>query len=236
MQFTIPKIALLAIALAVLGAVGGAVAIPLTNAPTFCASCHTIKPSYDSWAASSHKNVTCVACHVRPTLEGFIQDKAIKGTHDVWVTFFGTPKKPDELKATVYSEVCLSCHQNMLRISEIAQRDLPEPLKKPGLKMAHRKHMEAFKKRWPEEGCTTCHATVVHAKPYKGYPIVVPRGHIKMDEIPKAEQATIEAAMVKAHRTLDCFRCHDNKTEYEEKVISRKCETCHTEGISEILF
>src|SRR5207302_1194945 len=81
----------------VLGVVAAAEAIPLTSARKFCAACHTIKPSYDSWVNSSHKEVTCVACHVRPTLEGFIQDKVIKGTHDVWVTFFGTPKNPEDL-------------------------------------------------------------------------------------------------------------------------------------------
>jgi cytochrome c nitrite reductase small subunit len=236
MQFRIPKIVLTVIALAVLGAVAGAIAIPVTSAPAFCATCHTIKPSYDSWVKSSHKDVTCVACHVRPTFEGFIEDKVIKGTHDVWITVFGTPKKPEDLKATVHSEVCLSCHHNMLRISEITTRDLPEPLKKPGLIMEHRKHMEAFKKRGKGEGCTTCHATVVHAKPYKGYPIVIPRGHIKLDEIPKAEQVAIESAMVKAHRAGDCFKCHDNQMQYEGKVLSRKCVTCHTEGISDILF
>ena len=116
MQFSVPKIAVVLIVLAVLGVVAAAIAIPSTNAPTFCASCHTIKPSYDTWSASTHKNVTCVACHVRPTFEGFVQDKVLKGTHDVWVTLFGTPKKPDELHAKVHSELCLACHQNMLRI------------------------------------------------------------------------------------------------------------------------
>lgn len=237
MQFRVPKLVLIVIALAVLGAVAGAVAIPLTNAPPFCASCHTIKPSYESWAASSHKKVTCVACHVRPTVEGFIQDKVIKGTHDVWVTLIGKAKQPDELKAIVHSEVCLACHQNMLRISEVATRDLPGPLKKAGLIMEHRKHMEAFQKRGKGEGCTTCHATVVHSKPYKGYPIVVPRGHIKMDELSAAEKVSIEGSMVKAHRGADCFRCHDGKTEYEGKVLSRKCLTCHlSENLSDFLF
>jgi hypothetical protein len=97
--------------------------------------------------------------------------------------------------------------------------------------------MEAFKKRGKGEGCTTCHATVVHAKPYKDYKIVIPRGHIKLDDIPKAEKASIEATMVKAHRAADCFRCHDGKTEYEGKVLSRKCLTCHvSENLSELLF
>src|SRR2546427_12997647 len=98
MECRIPKTVLIVVVVAVLGVVAAAVAIPLTSAPKFCATCHTIKPSYDSWVLSSHKDVTCVACHVRPTFEGFIQDKVIKGTHDVWVTFFGTSKKPEDLK------------------------------------------------------------------------------------------------------------------------------------------
>ena len=236
MQVNIPKIAVILITLAVLGIVAAAVAIPLTNDPRFCASCHTIKPSYDTWAVSTHKEVTCVACHVRPTFAGFMEDKVIKGLHDVWVTFVGTPKKPEDLKATMHSEVCLSCHQNMLRISELATRDLPGPLKKAGLIMEHRKHMEAFSKRGKGEGCTTCHATVVHSRPYKDYPIVVPRGHIKLDELQKAEREALEASMVKAHRSADCFRCHDGKQEYERKILSRKCETCHTQALSETLF
>ena len=236
MQVNIPKIAVIVITLAVLGVVAAAVAIPLTNDPRFCASCHTIKPSYESWAVSTHKEVTCVACHVRPTFEGFMEDKVIKGMHDVWVTFVGTPKKPEDLKATVHSELCLSCHRNMLRISELATRDLSGPLKKAGLIMEHRKHMEAFNKRGKGEGCTTCHATVVHSQPYKGYSSVVPRGHIKLDELPKAEREALDASMVKAHRTTDCFRCHDGKQEYEGKILSRKCETCHTQALSETLF
>src|SRR5207245_8000599 len=100
MEFRIPKTVLIVVVVAVLGVVAAAVAIPLTSAPKFCATCHIIKPSYDSWVKSSHKDVTCVACHVRPTFEGFVQDKVIKGTHDVCVTFFATSKKPEDLKAT----------------------------------------------------------------------------------------------------------------------------------------
>ena len=236
MRRNTPKIAVILITLAILGVVAAAVAIPLTNDPKFCASCHTIKPSYDTWVISTHKEVTCVACHVRPTFEGFMEDKVIKGMHDVWVTFVGRPKRPEDLKATVHSEVCLSCHRNMLRISELATRDLSGPLKKAGLIMEHRKHMEAFNKRGKGEGCTTCHATVVHSQPYKGYSSVVPRGHINLDELPKAEREALDASMVKAHRTTDCFRCHDGKQEYKGKILSRRCETCHTQALSETLF
>src|SRR5438270_5160903 len=192
MRRNTPKIAVILITLAILGVVAAAVAIPLTNDPKFCASCHTIKPSYDTWVISTHKEVTCVACHVRPTFTGFMEDKVIKGMHDVWVTFLGRPKRSEDLKATVHSEVCLSCHRNMLRISELATRDLSGPLKKAGLIMEHRKHMEAFNKRGKGEGCTACHATGVHSQQYKGYSMVVPRGHVKLEDAAKGEKEALD--------------------------------------------
>ena len=153
----------LLIAVVVVGAVVlGGLATPLTNHPKFCASCHTIAPSYETWAKSSHKEVTCVACHVRPGLEGFIEDKAIAGTKDLLITFFGTPPDPHDLQATVYSEVCLGCHRAVLRVTEVAERDLPSPVKEVGLIMSHRAHIEAFVKRGKGEGCTTCHSRIVH--------------------------------------------------------------------------
>lgn len=206
-------------------AVGG-VAIPLTNRPTFCASCHTIAPSYESWAKSSHKEVECVACHVRPGLAGWIHDKAWNGSKDLAITLFGTPTDPHNLQAKVDSNVCLGCHRNILRVSEIAVRDLPSPVKDVGLIMSHRKHMDAFEKRRQGEGCTTCHAAVVHERPIKGYPVVIPRGHVSADSKPwKPEHP--EGTVLHKRALADCFRCHDNKTEHEGKVVSRKCETCH---------
>lgn len=204
----------------------GGVAVPLTNHPKFCATCHNIRPSYESWAVSSHKEVTCVACHVRPGVEGFLHDKAWAGTKDVAITFFGTPTDPHNLQATVSSEVCLSCHRNILRVSEVAPRDLPSPVKDVGLIMSHRKHMEAFAKRGQGEGCTTCHARVVHEKPIKGYPIVIPRGHVAVDGKSYVPDHP-EGSKLRTAALQDCFRCHDGKTEHEGKVLSKKCETCH---------
>ena len=211
----------------VAGAVAlGAVAIPLTNHPAFCASCHTIKPSYDSWVKSSHKNVTCVACHVRSGIEGWLQDKAWAGTKDVAIYLFGTPTDPHNLKAQVDSQVCLGCHQHVLRTSEVAPRDLPVPVKDVGLVMSHRKHMEAFGARGQKEGCTTCHSGVVHDQPIKGYPIVLPRGHVSTDNKPWHPEYP-EGSYLRTRALNDCFRCHDGKAQHEDRILDRKCETCH---------
>jgi hypothetical protein len=206
-------------------ALGGA-AIPLTNHPKFCASCHTIRPSYDSWLQSTHKEVECISCHVRPGVEGWLHDKAWKGSRDVAISLFGTPTPSHDLQAHVDSSVCLSCHRNILRVSEVAVRDLPPPVKDVGLIMSHRKHMEAFADRGKGEGCTTCHAGVVHDRPIKGYPIVIPRGHVSADDKPWLPEYP-EGSALRQRAVADCFRCHDNKTEHKGATVSRKCETCH---------
>ncbi|RMH31550.1 MAG: cytochrome C [Nitrospirae bacterium] len=223
-----------AIALAL--AFGGVVAIPVTNQPTFCANCHTIRPSYDSWVTSSHKDVTCVDCHVRPGLRGFLEDKVYAGIKDVLITFFGTPTEPYNLVAHVDSSVCLGCHRAVLRISEIAVRDLPPPVQSVGLIMSHRRHMEAFAKRGKGEGCTTCHGRVVHGQPIKGYPIVIPRGHVALDEQPHEPNLPTGSKLWEA-TMADCLRCHDGQTTYEGNVLSKRCETCHLpEKIGDFLF
>lgn len=216
--------------------VGGAVAIPLTNEPTFCASCHTIKPSYDSWTRSSHREVTCVACHVRPGLRGFLEDKVLAGLEDVAITFFGSPREPHELVSRVESSVCLGCHRAVLRISEVSVRDLPKPVKDVGLVMSHRTHMAAFEKRGQGEGCTTCHARVVHGNPIKGYPIVIPRGHVSLDDRPHEPDWPRDSPLWRSS-LADCLRCHDGKTTYEGRVLTKRCETCHLpEKIGDFLF
>lgn len=207
-------------------ALGGAVAIPLTNQPKFCASCHTIRPAYDSWKLSSHQDVTCVDCHVRPGLSGFIEDKVLAGLEDVAITFLGTPTEPHNLESHVYSSVCLSCHRAILRVTEVSTRDLPPPVKEVGLIMDHREHMEAFEKRGKGEGCTTCHSRVVHGQPIKGYPIVIPRGHVKLDEQPYEPDLPPDSKLYDI-TMADCLRCHDGKQTYEDEVLSNKCETCH---------
>ncbi len=216
-------------------ALGGA-AVPLTDHPKFCASCHNIRPSYESWVESTHKDVTCVDCHVRPGIEGYLHDKVRAGLKDVAIYLFGTPTDADNLHGPVASEVCISCHHAILRVSEIAVRDLPPPVKDVGLVMSHRKHMEAFTKRGKGEGCTTCHSRVVHGKPIKGYPIVIPRGHVSEDSKPYYPNHP-EGSKLRQAAMADCFRCHDGKSTYEGKVLSKRCETCHLpDRIGNFLF
>lgn len=220
-----PKATLVVSIIAGAAALGGLV-IPATDQPTFCAGCHTIAPSYDSWAKSSHKDVSCVACHVRPGVGGWLSDKVWAGTRDAASYFLGNAPDAHNLRATVESEVCLNCHRHILRVSEVASRDLPAPVNSVGLVMNHRQHMRAFQTRGQGEGCTTCHAGVVHDEPIKGYPTVIPRGHVSADSQPWYPNHP-EGSYLRTRGLSDCFRCHDGKTQFQDKVLDRKCETCH---------
>ncbi|MCP9451238.1 MAG: NapC/NirT family cytochrome c [Nitrospira sp.] len=210
----------------VAGALSLSAAVSVTDRPTFCTSCHLIAPSYESWAVSTHKEVTCVTCHVRPGIEGWMHDKAWVGIRDTIRYLTGTYPDAHNLKAHVESGICLGCHSHIARVSEVAPRDLPPPVKEVGLIMSHRKHMEAFKIRGQGEGCTTCHAGVVHDRPIKGYPIVIPRGHVSADDRPWYPDHP-EGSYLRERALSDCFRCHDGKTVYQGRVLDRKCETCH---------
>ncbi len=211
-------------------------AVPLTNHPQFCASCHTIRPSVDSWETSSHKDVTCVECHVRPGLQGWVEDKVLAGLGDVAITWFGTPTAPHDLRAHVESPVCLRCHRAIFKVSEVSTRDLPAPVNEIGLIMSHRKHMEAFDRRGQGEGCTTCHARVVHGTPVKGYPMVIPRGHVTLDMKPHYPDAPEGSALWQSS-LADCLRCHDNQTAFAGTVLRKDCDVCHIEQrIRDFLF
>jgi hypothetical protein len=163
---------------------------------------------------------------VRPGISGFVHDKVFAGLEDVAITFLGTPTEPHNLESRVYSSMCISCHRAILRVTEVAARDLPAPVKEVGLIMNHRKHMEAFEKRGKGEGCTTCHGRVVHGVPIKGYPIVIPRGHVTLDDQPHEPGFPKDSVLWKANRA-DCLRCHDGEQTYDGKVLSDRCEICH---------
>lgn len=229
-----PSVVLILVVVAVAVALGG-LAVPVTDNPQFCAGCHTIAPSYSSWIKSSHKDVGCTACHVRPGIEGWIHDKAWAGVRDVAIYLLGTPTEPHNLRTSVDSMVCMGCHRNILRLTEVAPRDLPSPVNDVGLVIAHRKHMDAFKVRGQGEGCTTCHGGIVHDDPIKGYPIVIPRGHVSADSKPWVP-AYPDGSYLRTRALNDCFRCHDGKTEHQGKVLDRRCETCHLpERIKDLL-
>src|ERR1043166_2940426 len=49
--------------------------VEVTSQPRFCASCHIMKPYYQSWQHSAHSKFACVECHIPPGVSATIQKK-----------------------------------------------------------------------------------------------------------------------------------------------------------------
>ena len=51
------------------------IAVHLTEQPTFCKTCHNMRPYYQAWKTSKHNNVECVKCHFEPGVLSTIEGK-----------------------------------------------------------------------------------------------------------------------------------------------------------------
>ena len=140
------------------GVVGLIVLAIRTSEPRFCASCHEMRYSYQTWHTSSHHEQSCEVCHYHPGVTGMVRTKW-QGARELVAH---VRERPTEAEigpgiAKVPSEPCLKCHP---------------PGKLPGevtyhlLRHTHRKHVERGAQ------CTQCHANVVHGgkAPFKNTP------------------------------------------------------------------
>jgi len=48
-----------------------------TSRPDFCSTCHNIRPYYESWKRSTHKEIGCPACHFNPGAFNYVKRKLL---------------------------------------------------------------------------------------------------------------------------------------------------------------
>jgi len=139
---------------------------PLTTNPTFCGSCHSQRPQFYNWKESSHGQVTCYACHVRPGLFWLVRDHLIDGPigmlaeAELALNDYGVNGDPVEDSSylinssshaaldVVQMSSCLRCHDMQTR------RTTPTK----GIKIDHMAHIERNIR------CTWCHNRITHWK------------------------------------------------------------------------
>ena len=118
-----------------------------TSQPSFCASCHEMKPSVDAWQTSVHADVGCYDCHYTGFFS-FFEAKAWL-ISDVFSHYAKSYKQPlnagSELSKHIGSATCLQCHTPKRIIT-------PRRV----LTMNHNIHIEKG------INCTTCHNRVGH--------------------------------------------------------------------------
>lgn len=126
---------------------GGYGVLSFTNSPTFCSSCHEMQPEYTTYTASSHSDISCVQCHIKPGTINMLTHK-MKSLKEVYYHVTGVPKQiVQTTEEAVSNQNCLQCHSKNRLVT--ASGDL---------KVNHKGHIK--------DGipCITCHSGVVHAK------------------------------------------------------------------------
>lgn len=185
-----------ALILFAVGAVGGSV---YTSRPNFCATCHEMKPEYNTWTASSHSKVACSDCHV----EAKPWNLAHKVVALEQLYLHVTDQVPREIriKKQIENDVCESCHSRQREVT--ASGDLKVP---------HAKHIDV-------EGmsCVDCHATVAHAGITRYDQDLAHKSHEMIAKSVNMVAREFRPSMV------SCINCHN------EKKVNINCEACHRE-------
>jgi len=187
--------------LLILGAftVGG---IAYTSRPSFCSSCHEMKPEFRTWQASPHNKISCVSCHVEPGISSLIKDK-LGASVQVYKHLTGTAESTIVFpwgKKDISNETCLKCHSDKRESSP--ERELIVP---------HDKHLAKG------ISCVECHRGVAHGT-------IAERGVSNAEAIPH-DQWTLDKGAKEMAREFskpkmsNCIKCHSAES---KTIVSAK--------------
>jgi len=87
----------------------------LTSTGDFCGSCHVMDEQYTTWQQSTHKQFTCVECHLPHNYPDKLIEKTKTGLRDIYEVTFD--KVPEVIKLTtggqeILDENCIRCHSS----------------------------------------------------------------------------------------------------------------------------
>lgn len=228
------------IGLFVLFVVAGVGMVGFTSSPSFCKSCHQMKPYFESWQASSHNQVSCIQCHFAPGIEPLITGK-LNGAIQLIKTITNTQGPKPHAEVEDASCMRKGCH---------VREELPGELMFKGkYKFDHGPHLVAL-----EEGgrlrCASCHSHfmegehmtvspeacfICHFKGHMGVGELDPvAGCTACHEIPEktitlADGATFEHESF-IERGVECLKCHLDSVAGSGDVPKQACVQCHSEA------
>ncbi|HEX5136097.1 MAG TPA: NapC/NirT family cytochrome c [Planctomycetota bacterium] len=231
-------LAVFAIALAALVSVGGGgtfVMMEVTTKPQFCRSCHIMEPYVDSWATSSHKNVTCVDCHYEPGLLETFEGK-FKALSQLAKYVTQTQGTKPWAEVSDYSCMRGGCHSERLLEGEIQFGRI---------RFDHKSHLIGSE-RGKKLRCTSCHSQIVqgnhltvtttscflcHFKPgptAAGGPAL---GDCNLCHGPPPDAIQLGPFSFRhsdyLSRGVQCSSCHGDVTRGMGEVPRDRCGSCH---------
>ncbi|MFH2121375.1 MAG: cytochrome c3 family protein [Pseudomonadota bacterium] len=211
-----------------------------TTTPGFCNSCHIMKPYYDAWKTSKHKDVSCVVCHYSPETKEVLWAKfqAINS-----VVQYVTQKYSSKPYAQIDDASCLrsGCHSKNLLMSKRLTY-------KKGIRFDHKFHLGDLR-RGKQLRCVSCHSQIVvgthvevtdttcflchfrHKPEQKG---VLPLGNCTTcHEFPQKEILfqgfRFNHMDFAGARHVACETCHTEVIQGEGSAHKEKCYQCHGE-------
>lgn len=201
------------------------VSIVATGQPAFCNSCHIMNIYYDNWKTSSHSDVSCLDCHLKPGLAGYAKGKinGLSQAIDCLVGRVGT--KPN---AKVEDESCLrsECHNTEQLVSrEIDFLDL---------KFTHAKHISKVVDGINMQ-CSTCHGHFEGKEHFEVNTEVCFTCHfLKSDE---NESRLVQTTCISCHEVPDKNIKRGLVSINHKEFVSYKAsceESCHKKQIEQV--
>ena len=220
------------------GLVAMVFAVQVSSTPTFCGSCHIMKPYYASWKHSKHSNIACVECHIPPGITAEFRKK-FEALAMVAKYFTGTYSTNPWVE--VDDAACLRCHERrLLEGKEVFH----------GVLFDHTPHLTESR-RGLKLRCTSCHSQIVQGSHiavtvstcalchFQGQKINEGTGRcLNCHQIP--EKVTTLAGTSFDHSAvkrlaMECSSCHGGVVRGDGSVPRERCVTCHnqTERLAE---
>ncbi len=224
-------VAILAI---ILTTVGTVTFVEVSSQPWFCGSCHIMKPYYQSWTTSTHRNIPCIKCHIAPGIKAEAMTK-IQAANMVVKYFTGAyGTRP---WAEIQDAACLrsGCHSTRLIEGKVDFK---------GVEFDHATHLGEIR-RGMQLHCTSCHSQIVQGTHitvtegtcflchFKDRPPGQPLGgcigcHPSPPTVTSPEGFVIDHAQYVKDR-IDCLSCHNQVTQGTGDADEARCVSCHNE-------
>ncbi len=218
----------------ILVAVGTVGAVEFSSSPTFCQTCHNMKPYYESWKHSSHNKVSCIECHIAPGIKGEAMGKiqALNQLVKYVTRTYGL--KP---WAEVEDASCMrsGCH---------SERKVEGLVDFNGVQFDHTKHLGELR-REKQLRCTSCHSQIVQGEHIAVTVSTCILCHFKDRESddpvagcvgchPAPPRVVSDQGLVVDHDQyvrdrISCVSCHGNVVTGTGEADPAMCKNCHNE-------
>ena len=206
--------------------------VQVSSRPQFCGSCHVMAPYYESWQTSTHKQVSCVQCHIPPGVESEIEKK--KEALSMLVSYF-TGTYGTNPWAEIDDAACVACHQHRLLLGKELFG---------GILFDHGPHLTEMR-REKKLRCTSCHSQIVQGSHISVTTSTCILCHFKdqdagtglsectlCHDVPDKviEKGTLSFNHSDVRRfDMKCSWCHARSTKGDGSAPRQRCYVCHND-------